>query len=155
MGLLCAIIGVGLAHQNVNLFTQIGFDVLVGLAQERDSDRRVRQTTARGRGFPPGGDVGCLAAPAPTDPDDLACLHPECRLTAPCPGAGAEMRRALGQAVFSGMLGITAFGILLTPVFFGVIQRIAEWRNHQSKDQASPLPMAGVETTAAAPKASK
>jgi|GEM_PF-2741134 len=65
------------------------------------------------------------------------------------------MRRALGQAVFSGMLGITAFGILLTPVFFGVIQRIAEWRNHQSKDQASPLPMAGVETTAAAPKASK
>ena len=37
-------------------------------------------------------------------------------------GAGAEMRRALGVAVFSGMLGVTFFGIFLTPVFFYVIQ---------------------------------
>ena len=37
-------------------------------------------------------------------------------------GAGAEMRRALGMAVFSGMLGVTLFGIFLTPVFFYVIQ---------------------------------
>jgi hypothetical protein len=37
-------------------------------------------------------------------------------------GAGAEMRRALGTAVFSGMLGVTFFGIFLTPVFFYVIQ---------------------------------
>jgi hypothetical protein len=36
-------------------------------------------------------------------------------------GAGAEMRRALGTAVFSGMLGVTIFGILLTPVFFMLI----------------------------------
>jgi multidrug efflux pump len=38
-------------------------------------------------------------------------------------GAGAEMRRSLGTAVFSGMLGVTLFGIFLTPVFFAVIQR--------------------------------
>jgi Cu/Ag efflux pump CusA len=38
-------------------------------------------------------------------------------------GAGAEMRRSLGLAVFSGMLGVTFFGIFLTPVFFYVIQR--------------------------------
>ncbi len=37
-------------------------------------------------------------------------------------GAGAEMRRALGTAVFSGMLGVTMFGIFLTPVFYFVIQ---------------------------------
>ncbi len=37
-------------------------------------------------------------------------------------GAGAEMRRTLGTAVFAGMLGVTAFGIFLTPVFFSVIQ---------------------------------
>ena len=37
-------------------------------------------------------------------------------------GAGAEMRRTLGMAVFSGMLGVTFFGIFLTPVFFFVIQ---------------------------------
>ena len=38
-------------------------------------------------------------------------------------GAGAEMRRSLGLAVFSGMLGVTFFGIFLTPVFYYVIQR--------------------------------
>ena len=41
-------------------------------------------------------------------------------------GAGAEMRRTLGTAVFSGMLGVTLFGIFLTPVFFYVIARLSE-----------------------------
>jgi Cu/Ag efflux pump CusA len=41
-------------------------------------------------------------------------------------GAGAEMRRALGVAVFSGMLGVTFFGIFLTPVFYYVIQWFAD-----------------------------
>jgi multidrug efflux pump len=43
-------------------------------------------------------------------------------------GAGAEMRRSLGTAVFSGMLGVTLFGIFLTPVFFYVIQGASELR---------------------------
>ena len=43
-------------------------------------------------------------------------------------GAGAEMRRSLGIAVFSGMLGVTLFGIFLTPVFFSVIQGLSETR---------------------------
>jgi multidrug efflux pump len=43
-------------------------------------------------------------------------------------GAGAEMRRSLGTAVFSGMLGVTLFGIFLTPVFFYVIDRVSESR---------------------------
>jgi multidrug efflux pump len=41
-------------------------------------------------------------------------------------GAGAEMRRTLGTAVFFGMLGVTLFGIFLTPVFFYVIRRVSE-----------------------------
>jgi len=41
-------------------------------------------------------------------------------------GAGAEMRRTLGTAVFSGMLGVTAFGIFLTPVFFFVVEHLSE-----------------------------
>jgi multidrug efflux pump subunit AcrB len=41
-------------------------------------------------------------------------------------GAGGEMRRALGTAVFSGMLGVTFFGIFLTPVFYVVIRRLTE-----------------------------
>src|SRR5208282_2070828 len=43
-------------------------------------------------------------------------------------GAGAEMRWSLGTAVFSGMLGVTFFGIFLTPVFFYVIQGMGETR---------------------------
>ena len=43
-------------------------------------------------------------------------------------GAGAEMRRTLGTAVFSGMLGVTLFGIFLTPVFYYVIQWFKDWR---------------------------
>jgi multidrug efflux pump len=41
-------------------------------------------------------------------------------------GAGAEVRHAMGVAVFSGMLGVTFFGLILTPVFYVVIQRLAE-----------------------------
>jgi multidrug efflux pump len=41
-------------------------------------------------------------------------------------GAGSEMRRAMGVAVFSGMLGVTFFGLLLTPVFFVLIRRYIE-----------------------------
>ena len=42
-------------------------------------------------------------------------------------GAGFEMRRALGTAVFSGMLGVTIFGIFLTPVFFLIVDRVSHW----------------------------
>jgi multidrug efflux pump len=41
-------------------------------------------------------------------------------------GAGAEMQKALGTAVFSGMLGVTAFGIFFTPVFYSAIQRFRD-----------------------------
>jgi len=39
-------------------------------------------------------------------------------------GAGAEMRRTLGMAVFTGMLGVTLFGLVLTPIFFYVVRRL-------------------------------
>ncbi len=49
-------------------------------------------------------------------------------------GAGAEMRRALGVAVFSGMLGVTLFGIFLTPVFFYVISAVGQARHKHTGD---------------------
>ena len=52
-------------------------------------------------------------------------------------GAGAEMRRSLGTAVFSGMLGVTLFGIFLTPVFFYVIQGLSETRLFASARRAA------------------
>jgi multidrug efflux pump len=48
-------------------------------------------------------------------------------------GAGAEMRRTLGTAVFSGMLGVTVFGIFLTPVFFNVIDWLGSTRQGHSR----------------------
>ena len=50
-------------------------------------------------------------------------------------GAGAEMRRTLGLAVFSGMLGVTLFGIFLTPVFFSVI----DWLGHTHLFDSRPM----------------
>ena len=49
-------------------------------------------------------------------------------------GAGAEMRRTLGTAVFAGMLGVTLFGIFLTPVFFYVIRRFAKAKTVSHED---------------------
>ncbi|MEN3379468.1 MAG: multidrug efflux pump, partial [Hyphomicrobiales bacterium] len=59
-------------------------------------------------------------------------------------GAGAEMRRAMGVAVFSGMLGVTFFGLLLTPVFYVVIRGLVE-RRAASASPSSPLRAAGDE----------
>ncbi len=55
-------------------------------------------------------------------------------------GAGGEMRRALGTAVFSGMLGVTFFGIFLTPVFYVVIRRLTEGRKTAAAPAKPALP---------------
>ena len=51
-------------------------------------------------------------------------------------GAGAEMRRSLGTAVFSGMLGVTFFGVILTPVFFFVVMWFSERKRRPGQDPA-------------------
>jgi Cu/Ag efflux pump CusA len=57
-------------------------------------------------------------------------------------GAGAEMRQALGTAVFFGMLGVTFFGLLLTPVFFVVIRHLTERRNPAERRVPASVPEA-------------
>jgi multidrug efflux pump len=61
-------------------------------------------------------------------------------------GAGAEMRRSLGTAVFSGMLGVTLFGIFLTPVFFYVIEGLGEtpWLAARAPRQVVSLAIGGL-----------
>ena len=126
MCLLCAIAGVVMARMDVNIFTQIGFIVLVGLAcknailivefakarREQGADRR--QATL---------DAVQLRL-RPILMTSFAFILGVVPLVI-SQGAGAEMRRALGTAVFAGMLGVTLFGIFLTPVFFYVIQSFA------------------------------
>ena len=67
----------------------------------------------------------CRAAFA-ADPDDLVRVHPRRGAAGAGQGAGAEMRVALGIAVFSGMLGVTFFGLFFTPVFYSLIMKFAE-----------------------------
>jgi len=57
-------------------------------------------------------------------------------------GAGAEMRRTLGTAVFAGMIGVTLFGIFLTPVFFYVVRRVAGQRTPAPTSAADDMPPA-------------
>ena len=52
-------------------------------------------------------------------------------------GAGAEMRRTLGIAVFSGMLGVTVFGIFFTPVFYSVVRKFTESKVAEQGSAAS------------------
>ena len=92
--------------------------------EERDPDRGVRHA-GRGAGHEPvrcGGGRG--AHPAAADPDDVAGVHPGRRAAGDCTGAGAEMRQSLGTAVFAGMLGVTLFGLVFTPVFYVLTRRI-------------------------------
>ena len=68
-------------------------------------------------------------------------------------GAGAEMRRTLGTAVFSGMLGVTAFGVLLTPVFFYVIERLIGGGHRAAATPPSTPPATPPATPASTPPA--
>ena len=124
---LFSLVGVWYTNSSVNIFVQIGLVVLVGLAC-KNAILVVEFAKQLHHRWPTGfrGDLGGIPAAAAADPDDLVRFHsrvvPLCIAT----GAGAEMRRSLGSAVFSGMLGVTVFGIFLTPVFFYFIQGVGE-----------------------------
>jgi hydrophobe/amphiphile efflux-1 (HAE1) family protein len=129
MCLLCSIGGVLAARLDVNIFTQVGFIVLVGLAC-KNAILIVEFAKARR-------EAGTDRFQATLDACELR-LRPIIMTSfafilgvvplAISQGAGAEMRRTLGTAVFFGMLGVTLFGIFLTPVFFYVIQWADDWR---------------------------
>ncbi len=122
MCLLCSNIGVVLARMDINIFTQIGFIVLVGLAcknailivefakAQHEAGSSVKNATLE----------ACQLRLRPIMMTSFAFILGVVPLMLSV-GAGAEMRQTLGTAVFSGMLGVTLFGIFLTPVFYYVI----------------------------------
>jgi multidrug efflux pump len=123
MCLLCSIAGVIMARMDVNIFTQIGFLVLVGLAcknailivefakAQHETGMPRREATL----------AACQLRLRPIIMTSFAFILGVVPLIV-SEGAGAEMRKTLGTAVFAGMLGVTLFGIFLTPVFYSVIQ---------------------------------
>jgi multidrug efflux pump subunit AcrB len=123
MCLLCAIAGVVMAHMDVNVFTQIGFLVLVGLAC-KNAILIVEYAKAQRESGVPRHEAtleACRLRLRPIIMTSFAFILGVVPLML-SEGAGAEMRRTLGTAVFAGMLGVTLFGIFLTPVFYSVIQ---------------------------------
>ena len=122
-------IGVRWAGMDINIFTQIGFVVLVGLAC-KNAILIVEFARARhDRGVPRREATleACQLRLRPIVMTSLAFIIGVVPLMLG-QGAGAEMRNTLGTAVFYGMLGVTLFGIFLTPVFFYVIQALVDWR---------------------------
>ena len=127
MCILSALAGVSIARLDVNIFTRIGFVVLVGLASKNAIliVEFAKQQRAAGVARREATLAACRLRLRPIVMTSLAFILGVVPLIA-SHGAGAEMRRALGAAVFSGMLGVTLFGLALTPVFFYTIDRLGE-----------------------------
>jgi multidrug efflux pump len=121
-----ALVGVTLAGLSVDIFVQVAFVVLVGLASknailivEFARDREAEGATRF--------DAAVEAAKVRLRPilmTSFAFILGVFPLVI-ANGAGAEMRRTLGTAVFAGMIGVTLFGLVLTPVFYSVVRRVA------------------------------
>jgi multidrug efflux pump len=148
MTLFSAIAGVWVLSGDNNVFTQISLIVLVGLAcknailivefarekQRQEGMNRVDAVLE-----------ACRLRLRPILMTSLAFTMGVIPLMLST-GAGSEMRRAIGVAVFFGMLGVTAFGLVLTPVFYVVVQRFVEGREvKKSNVRAGLSPSASVE----------
>ena len=125
--LVGSITGVAVTHSDINIFTQVGFVVLIGLASKNAILIVEFAKNRRAEGMPRRQATlsACELRFRPIMMTSFAFILGVVPLLIAV-GAGAEMRRVLGTAVFSGMLGVTFFGILLTPVFFNVINRLSE-----------------------------
>jgi multidrug efflux pump len=125
MCLLCSVAGMLAAGLPVDIFVQIGFLVLVGLAAKNAIliIEFAEQLSAEGMGLREAAIESARLRLRPIVMTSFAFIFGVLPLVI-SHGAGAEMRRALGLAVFSGMLGVTFFGVTLTPVFYFVIRRI-------------------------------
>jgi multidrug efflux pump len=125
MCLLSAMAGVYFRGQDNNIFTQIGFIVLVGLACKNAIliVEFARQQMELGKGRIEAAAEAARLRLRPILMTSFAFILGVSPLVL-ASGAGAEMDQALGTAVFAGMIGVTFFGIFLTPVFFSVIVKI-------------------------------
>ncbi|HZZ91900.1 MAG TPA: multidrug efflux RND transporter permease subunit [Usitatibacter sp.] len=125
MALLAAMTGVWLTHGDNNIFTQIGFIVLVGLSAKNAIliVEFARELEFSGKSPMEAAIEAARLRLRPILMTSMAFVMGTVPLVLSF-GAGAEMRRAMGVAVFSGMIGVTAFGLFLTPVFYVTLRAL-------------------------------
>jgi multidrug efflux system outer membrane protein len=134
MCLLFAISGVWLKGSDNNIFTQIGFIVLIGLACKNAIliVEFAKHNQDQGKSPFEAAIEACRLRLRPILMTSIAFIAGVFPLVK-SHGAGAEMRQAMGVAVFAGMIGVTLFGLFLTPVFYVTLMRLG----HKKKEVAS------------------
>jgi multidrug efflux pump len=140
MSILCALVGVKLTGGDNNIFTQIALFVLVGLASKNAIliVEFARELEHHGRGIVDAALEASRLRLRPILMTSIAFIMGVLPLVFSS-GAGAEMRHAMGVAVFAGMLGVTFFGLFLTPLFYVLLRTFAK---RFEKPAAAPLVVA-------------
>ena len=138
MGLLAAMFGVWLTKGDNNVFTQIGLIVLVGLSAKNAIliVEFARELEFAGRTPVQAAIEASRLRLRPILMTSLAFIMGVVPLVIST-GAGSEMRHAMGVAVFSGMIGVTAFGIFFTPMFYVLLRALAGNRKLTQHGEAS------------------
>jgi len=141
MSILCALIGVKLTHGDNNVFTQIALFVLVGLASKNAIliVEFARELEEHGRSVVQAALEACRLRLRPILMTSIAFIMGVVPLVF-SHGAGSEMRHAMGVAVFAGMLGVTFFGLFLTPVFYVLLRTLAKRLGKKSEVAADAAP---------------
>ena len=142
MCLVAAISGVILRGQDNNILTQVGFVVLIGLAAKNAIliVEFARQLEDQGRDRFAAAVEAARLRLRPILMTSLAFIFGVMPLVWAI-GAGAELRQMLGTAVFAGMIGVTAFGLIFTPIFYVVCSWMAEkMRRRRHVPEAPPAP---------------
>ncbi|MEM6906614.1 MAG: efflux RND transporter permease subunit, partial [Pseudomonadota bacterium] len=137
MVLLSAITGVDFRGFDNNILVQIGFVVLVGLASKNAIliVEFARQAEQEGKDRWEAAVSAAQTRLRPIVMTSLAFILGVVPLML-ATGAGAEMRQALGTSVFSGMLGVTLFGLLFTPVFYVIVRGIEQKLRREKRERA-------------------
>ena len=139
MCLLASVTGLLFRGMPIDILAQIGFVVLVGLAAKNAILIVEFARQAQDAGSTPA-EAAVSAARRRLRPilmTSLAFILGVAPLVV-ATGAGAEMRQSLGTAVFGGMLGVTGFGLIFTPAFYTLVQRIGIARGRASSDLREP-----------------
>jgi hydrophobe/amphiphile efflux-1 (HAE1) family protein len=138
MCLLASVTGLLMRGMPIDVLAQIGFVVLVGLAAKNAIliVEFARQTEEAGASPIEAAVTAARTRLRPILMTSLAFIFGVAPLVV-ATGAGAEMRQSLGTAVFAGMLGVTAFGLLFTPAFYTTVQRLGRKRPQPEAGEAA------------------